>query len=195
MEPKFSSSVDVMMSVEDINFLASLVNKLSPEVAVEIGSWAGGSARLLSCFCKRLFCIDHWMHDLSEMGLSVPGEFAKLNPRDRFVQFCKNLEGSLHTEIFPCVGPSETWAAVWRVPIDFLFIDGDHSYEGVKADILGFSPHVRLGGVIAGHDYGPWPDGITGELREFIGVRKAVDEIFPNATIHPGTKIWYVVKD
>lgn len=38
--------------------------------------------------------------------------------------------------------------------VDFLFIDGDHSYEGVKADFDNFSPLVRPGGIIAFHDIG-----------------------------------------
>lgn len=36
--------------------------------------------------------------------------------------------------------------------IDFLFIDGDHSYEGVRADWLVWSPVVRPGGIVAFHD-------------------------------------------
>lgn len=36
--------------------------------------------------------------------------------------------------------------------IDFLFIDGDHSYEGVRQDFLSYSPLVRPGGLIAFHD-------------------------------------------
>lgn len=40
-------------------------------------------------------------------------------------------------------------------PIDLLFIDGDHSYEGVKADWMNFSPLVRSGGWIALHDILP----------------------------------------
>jgi hypothetical protein len=37
-------------------------------------------------------------------------------------------------------------------PIDMLFIDGDHTYEGVKADYELYSPLVRPGGVIGFHD-------------------------------------------
>lgn len=192
---KFRNPTDILMSNEDIACLAKLANDAAPNVAVEIGSWSGGSARILSCFARRVYCIDHWMEDPTQGGLFVPGRFASLKPRERFIEFCRNMEDYLHVTIFPCVGPSETWAAVWKVPIDFLFIDGNHSYEGCKGDILGFGKHVRPGGVIAGHDYGEWPDAVTGQPREFVGVRKAVDEIFPNATIHPGTKIWSVIKE
>jgi cephalosporin hydroxylase len=36
--------------------------------------------------------------------------------------------------------------------VDFLFIDGDHSYEGVKKDFEMYSPLVKSGGLIAFHD-------------------------------------------
>lgn len=36
--------------------------------------------------------------------------------------------------------------------LDFVFIDADHSYQGVKTDIINFYPLIRKGGVIAGHD-------------------------------------------
>jgi predicted O-methyltransferase YrrM len=45
-----------------------------------------------------------------------------------------------------------------RQPIDFAFIDGDHTYEGVKADFLSYGPLVRPGGLIAFHDILPRPD-------------------------------------
>lgn len=37
-------------------------------------------------------------------------------------------------------------------PLDFLFVDGDHTYEGVKEDFERYSPLVADGGVIALHD-------------------------------------------
>jgi len=50
--------------------------------------------------------------------------------------------------------------------IDLLFIDGDHSYKGVKSDIKLWLPKVKIGGFVLFHDYG----GIH------PGVKKAVDE-------------------
>lgn len=43
-------------------------------------------------------------------------------------------------------------AAEWLTPMDFLFIDGDHSWAGIDRDWQGFSPHVVPGGVVALHD-------------------------------------------
>ena len=39
--------------------------------------------------------------------------------------------------------------------VDFLFIDDDHSYEGIKKDFEMYSPLVRKGGIIAFHDIVP----------------------------------------
>jgi predicted O-methyltransferase YrrM len=41
--------------------------------------------------------------------------------------------------------------------VDFLFIDGDHSYDGLKADWDGWSGHVRPAGIVALHDSFPAP--------------------------------------
>ena len=59
----------------------------------------------------------------------------------------------------------------------FIYIDGDHRYEGVKIDIEAWYPKVRKGGLICGHDY-------TGEIIPAkydvmsFNVKKAVDEFF-----------------
>lgn len=40
----------------------------------------------------------------------------------------------------------------WSDPIDFLFIDGDHSWEGIDRDWKDWSAHVEPGGIVALHD-------------------------------------------
>jgi predicted O-methyltransferase YrrM len=54
--------------------------------------------------------------------------------------------------------------------IDFLFIDGDHSYEGVHRDFELYSPLVREGGLVAFHDIvpsGPGKHGDPGDVPIF----------------------------
>jgi hypothetical protein len=54
--------------------------------------------------------------------------------------------------------------------LDLVFIDADHSYEGVRDDIAAWLPKIRAGGWIGGHDYrNPDP-------RFRFGVDRAVDE-------------------
>ena len=57
--------------------------------------------------------------------------------------------------------------------LDYVFIDAAHDYDAVKLDIATWTPKVRTGGVIAGHDYdAPKRERAMGQW----GVKRAVDE-------------------
>jgi len=66
--------------------------------------------------------------------------------------------------------------------VDFLFIDGDHTFDAVMMDLLQYAPKVRRGGIIALHDYFRSWDG---------GVMDAVDAYTKHHAISP----WYVTYD
>jgi hypothetical protein len=67
--------------------------------------------------------------------------------------------------------------------VDFVFIDADHTYEGVLEDIKAWLPKIKKGGWIGGHDYG--------NLPRFPGVKKAVDESFPYGVELKGDCTWF----
>jgi predicted O-methyltransferase YrrM len=55
---------------------------------------------------------------------------------------------------FQICGDSKQVGREWkRGPVDMVFIDGDHSYEGCAGDIVNWLPHVKAGGILALHDY------------------------------------------
>jgi predicted O-methyltransferase YrrM len=51
--------------------------------------------------------------------------------------------------------------------LDFLFLDADHSYEGVKLDFELYAPLVRKGGIIALHDIAEHPTATACEVSRF----------------------------
>ncbi len=67
---------------------------------------------------------------------------------------------------------------------DLVFIDADHSYKSVTADIKAWLPLVRKGGLITGHDYG----------ANKIEVKKAVDEIFGENGVKTGLSTVWIKK-
>lgn len=80
------------------------------------------------------------------------------------------------------LGDSRKFGPKWRRPIHLLFIDGGHSYEVVRTDILNFGKHVVLGGVIAFHDYARTAKFLAARRKRHpkrppLGVKKAVDEL------------------
>lgn len=56
--------------------------------------------------------------------------------------------------------------------IHFAYVDGDHSYEGVCADLDALFPKMAVGGIMAFDDYhrrGWWGDGVIRAINEFLG--------------------------
>ena len=68
--------------------------------------------------------------------------------------------------------------AVPNSSLDFVFIDANHFYSYVRADIAAWTPKVRPGGLVAGHDYAP-----RSRAGEEWGVIRAVREAF-GARVH-----------
>lgn len=66
---------------------------------------------------------------------------------------------------------AEAAARVEDGSLDFVFIDGDHSYEGVLTDIGAWLPKIRPDGFVSGHDYHPQRN-----KQKNFGVCRAVDE-------------------
>jgi predicted O-methyltransferase YrrM len=49
--------------------------------------------------------------------------------------------------------------------LDFVYIDGAHDYDNVKADIEAWTPKVRIGGIVSGDDFYDFPSGKGGVMR------------------------------
>lgn len=76
--------------------------------------------------------------------------------------------------------------------VDFVFLDGDHSYEGCRDDISAWKSKVIPGGYLCGHDYGHTPDPAKPWTT---GVKQAVDEaVYDNGwTLERGDNFtWFV---
>jgi hypothetical protein len=69
---------------------------------------------------------------------------------------------------------------VWNKEIDVLLIDGDHSYDGVKADYDKYMPFVKDGGLILFHDV-LWPQkGVMKFFWEEVKYPKSVLSLSPS---------------
>ena len=65
--------------------------------------------------------------------------------------------------------------------VDVIFIDGDHSYEGCKADIDNWYPQMADGGVMCFHDCDETSPGVVQAVEEFVANNKFKDVYYdPN---------------
>jgi predicted O-methyltransferase YrrM len=136
-----------------------LVDHLDGEI-VEIGSFKGKStislglgSKYISEKKRTIFAIDPF--------LSNGGYFNYFN------EFQSNIQRfNLGSYVSPIKKFSQEALLDCPEKISALFIDGDHSYLGVKRDIELYAPRVVPGGIIAFHDYTVYAD-----------VKRAVDEL------------------
>lgn len=97
---------------------------------------------------------------------------------DRMMQFMSRVETLvMDTEEAALKYEDETF--------DFVFIDAEHTYEGVRDDIAAWYPKLKKGGIMAGHDFShKWP-----------GVERAVGEAFNLMTVVLGDDhVWAIQK-
>ncbi|HUU84214.1 MAG TPA: class I SAM-dependent methyltransferase [Phycisphaerae bacterium] len=175
--------------------------KMQPLIAVEVGTWAGGTARMLADLCVphppaepawpftapfhyRVFCVDHWLGNPCDSLAPLALQYGQ---KRAYETWCRNMGPRLYRSVFPLIGTSLQHAAVWPrdLPIDLLFLDADHTYEHVRQDIAAWSPLVRPGGIISGHDFHP----------NFPGVVAAVEQTGPYIVCAGSTIWWRTARD
>lgn len=149
---------------EELRALGEILFTLRPERALEIGTASGGSL----LFLTRLASPQATIVTLDLPGGGFGGGYrpARAWFYKRFARSKQQLHllrGNSHS--------SEMLAQVVTLlggcNLDYLFIDGDHSYSGVKSDFEMYGPMVRKGGVIAFHDIVEGPANEVGGVPQF----------------------------
>jgi|GEM_PF-395617 len=152
-----ADSIYTHVTPEEKRKLYELVNK-KDGVYVEIGSYLGASACFIAAairdkkFNGKLHCVDPWKKD------PVAGE------RETYEDFLFNT-AEFDKYIIPLRGTSFKKGRDFKKKLDYLFIDGDHSYKGVKIDVMSWFPKLKKGGIIIFHDIG-WAKGVQKVVEE-----------------------------
>lgn len=162
--PGFFKHIRPMQSQVEIGELYRVVMEAQPKVVVEIGTCHGGTLYL---WCQAahpsaaLVSIDLPEGEFGGGYHSSRTEFYRGFARER--QEIHLLRADSHS----ASSVERVQQATGRRPVDFLFIDGDHTYAGVKADFELYSPLVREGGLIALHDIHQRPEEPRIEVWQF----------------------------
>jgi hypothetical protein len=155
--------------------LAKLFGTLEYKIGAEIGVSKGLYSKEL---CKaiddlKLFLIDPWAaYDQP----SISDERAKA----RYESCLERLEP--YNVEYMRMTSMEAVRSFDDNSLDFVYIDGLHTFDAVMSDLIFWSPKVRPGGIVAGHDYLEFPQsGIIPAVRTYV-------------TCH-GIHDWYVTRD
>ena len=149
-----------MACADDIALLATVMDTL-PDLPTVVQLGAGSGTMSLAVYAIRPQCFMLTI-DIDQQNLNWEAQALANSTGDATI-----LEhAQLHT---PSKKAGENYRAV---NIDLLIIDADHSYEGVKNDLVAWMPNMKKDSLIYVHDY----DG-TKAPESYPGVKEACDEV------------------
>lgn len=150
-------TVGAIQKPKELAEFVSLLVDLDPEIIVEIGIHTGGTLHAWQQIAPIVIGIDEDPLGQDWGATVIVGD--SHSPKT-VVALTKQLAGR---------------------KIDCLFIDGDHSYDGVRQDYEMYRPLVRRGGLIAFHDIAPVLFGQTNV--DDIQIKRFWDEIKDESAI------------
>ncbi len=139
-----STSLDhavIAMTVRQTAYLFGLVRRLNAHEVIEVGRYKGGSTLVIAAAMNGEG--QFWSIDLGEKEARLHGEKTHRSFDDQIRDICRRF--GLRVDLR--VGDSRT-IEVETGEVDLVFIDGDHSYEGVRNDFQRFGRRVRIGGAV-----------------------------------------------
>ena len=147
-------------------FFPILVQTLGLKTGVEIGVDKGDFSALIleNTSIEKMYCVDPWIDDFGSNHR--PGYFDK-SGNIRMKQAYDRLKPFVDSGRAEFVRSTGLEASkVVPDGLDFVYIDGDHSLEGIFFDIYAWAPKCKVGGILSGHDY---KDRANSGIKDFWG--------------------------
>jgi len=157
-------SIFPLQKRREIKNLLEILSTQKPKIILEIGTANGGTLFLLSKISSTAIILSIDLPEGSFGGEFYPDwkiplykSFARDSQKIHLIRSDSHHKNTL----------SEVKKILGRKKIDFLLIDGDHFYNGIKKDFEMYSPLVKKGGLIAFHDIQIGPKENVGGVPEF----------------------------
>lgn len=130
---------------------------------VELGSYQGRSALALASALpagSRLLCVDTFAGSAEHQPGGAWFDPATLTPGGAvgtLAPFRRHVEAAgLRDRVETWVMRTAEAAARFRGAVSLLFVDADHAYDAVRADVAAWRPHLVPGAMVVLHDVGDW---------------------------------------
>jgi predicted O-methyltransferase YrrM len=142
---------------DERNLLHELASQVQPKgLIVEIGALYGGTTAVLAKAAPKAKVIS-----IDEFSWTPDGY-----PTATKYLLEEHLKEVGIRNVTVMEGKSEEIGKMWDKHIDFIFIDGGHSYQYVYADLCNFAPHANI---VACHDYNnPFWETIKKAIDDFL---------------------------
>jgi cephalosporin hydroxylase len=147
----FYASIRAVQVRQELLEFAALLQEARPRVIIEIGTYKGGTLYVWS----RSNPTAELIVSIDLPGGRYGGGYERRRQR-LYREFLFDRPGAamrlLQSDSHDPATLEQLKAILGARRADFLYIDGDHTYDGVRLDYEMYSPLVREGGVIAFHD-------------------------------------------
>jgi len=147
-----------------------------PLIGVEVGVWTGQmSAAMLELWPGlHLTLVDNWLAYTDGDEVWTDDRMRRFKAAALARLSAKPFDGRITVLEMSSVTAARSMYASGLDSADFVFIDADHSFESCLVDCRAWWPIVRPGGLLCGHDFGPYKDVATKRLEPLYGVTEAV---------------------
>lgn len=154
-----------MIQMRDKNSTEALIEMLNYmdkwDSMIEIGSYAGESTKIFAERMKRVIAIDPFMDNYDPLDPAC--QDSPLNEvYQSFIKVQSQFDNIFHYQL-----KSDEAINYIGFQVDFVYIDGMHTYEQVKKDLINYLPVCKY--YICGHDYVKGWDGVIQAVDEIIG--------------------------
>jgi predicted O-methyltransferase YrrM len=139
-----------MINYEAAQALYELAKGITDGCIVEVGSYRGRSGVALGRGSIDGHNVPVYAFDPHEAFEGILG--GNFGPPDRAAFYKAMLDTNCYQSVRLVNLSSEVVAPNWNRPISLLWIDGDHTYEGVKRDYDCWSPHLKPNAIVAFDD-------------------------------------------
>jgi len=146
------------------------------KVGMEIGVWQGWyTAHMIQKTRMKIYAVDPWCAtesypEVEEFDPLRQGPDGYVHQEARYQATIKLLS-QFPRNRYEIIRSYSDDVSKFRLledhQMDFVYIDGEHTYEAVRNDIEVWWPKVKSGGILSGHDYNDTNPGTVKAVNEF----------------------------
>lgn len=175
----FTTKRATQAAVENLNstigLFAMIQGHFKPDFEmVEVGSFEGTSTLMFALFTKKVYSVDCYDYTIPPTGRIPSMDKMFVRAEKTFLKRTKNVPNIVKVKK-TSIEAARDFA---DQSLDAVYIDAEHDEDNVRADVKAWTPKIKKGGFVSGHDY--W----------LPHIQKIVKEEFPQGVLVYSDTSW-----
>lgn len=179
-----------LKDVKHRNDIRNVIAQMNNPICCEVGVRTGNFFKFLCApNVKEIYAVDIWK-DTGDVAQNDLG-FTQNELDNQYIDFCNRYKSDQKVKVIRdwSVDASKQFDDNF---FDFIYIDADHSYDGVISDLRAWYPKLKQNGIMGGHDYKERLKILPNGKKMEYGVIPAVQDFIKE---NPSVKIHLTLED